>query len=354
MSFRDNLQHLRATRNMTQEQLAMLLGVSRQSVTKWEAEKSYPEMDKLLKICQVFDCTLDDLVQGNLTARPKEPAAASVPAGPVADICGYDEHMVRFAKRISVGVPFFILGPAASVFVQDALPLLMFGTDASYDYEVMSRFEPFGLTALLAFLLVGMVILIPTVTEHSSFVRAHPYVEDFYTEGQRSAAARQLALAVVAGMAFIFAGVAFAAFHDFDPWENGSTSVLLVLVAVAVFLFVRYALLYDRMDVEGYNKSVVDDLEVEDINNSPLDEGRKEVLLQWHARSKKINAICGTIMLVATIIALAWLFIVPSFYGGFDHVDWGNSLAGYFWLPWPIGGIACGIVAILSDAFGDK
>ena len=40
MSFRDNLQHLRATRNMTQEQLAMLLGVSRQSVTKWEAENS--------------------------------------------------------------------------------------------------------------------------------------------------------------------------------------------------------------------------------------------------------------------------------------------------------------------------
>ncbi len=36
MSFRDNMQHLRATRNMTQEQLAMLLGVSRQSVSKWE------------------------------------------------------------------------------------------------------------------------------------------------------------------------------------------------------------------------------------------------------------------------------------------------------------------------------
>ena len=69
MSFRDNLQHLRATRNMTQEQLAMLLGVSRQSVTKWEAEKSYPEMDKLLKMCQIFECSLDDLVQGDLTGR---------------------------------------------------------------------------------------------------------------------------------------------------------------------------------------------------------------------------------------------------------------------------------------------
>ena len=37
MSFRDNLQHLRATHAMTQEQLALMLGVGRQSVTKWEA-----------------------------------------------------------------------------------------------------------------------------------------------------------------------------------------------------------------------------------------------------------------------------------------------------------------------------
>ena len=76
MSFRENLQHLRATRGMTQENLAVLLGVSRQSVTKWESERAYPEMDKLLKICSVFDCTLDELVQGDLTGRPTEPAAS--------------------------------------------------------------------------------------------------------------------------------------------------------------------------------------------------------------------------------------------------------------------------------------
>ena len=64
MSFRTNLQYLRAERHMTQEQLAMLLGVSRRSVTKWEAEKSYPEMDKLIKMCQIFECSLDDLVTG--------------------------------------------------------------------------------------------------------------------------------------------------------------------------------------------------------------------------------------------------------------------------------------------------
>ena len=55
MSFRDNLQHLRGTRDLSQAQLATLLGVSRQSVAKWEAEKSYPEMDKLIKLCDLFE-----------------------------------------------------------------------------------------------------------------------------------------------------------------------------------------------------------------------------------------------------------------------------------------------------------
>lgn len=70
MSFRTNLQYLRAERHMTQEQLAMLLGVSHQSVTKWEVEKSYPEMDKLIKMCQIFECSLDDLVTGDVPAAP--------------------------------------------------------------------------------------------------------------------------------------------------------------------------------------------------------------------------------------------------------------------------------------------
>ena len=88
MSFRDNLQHLRATRNMTQEQLAMLLGVSRQSVSKWEAEKSYPEMDKLLKLCDLFDCSLDELIKGDLTTRDPEPELAIAPDSKPTDVCG--------------------------------------------------------------------------------------------------------------------------------------------------------------------------------------------------------------------------------------------------------------------------
>jgi transcriptional regulator with XRE-family HTH domain len=76
MSFRANLQYLRAQRNMPQEQLAMLLGVSRQAISKWESEKAYPEMDKLLMICDLFGCTLDDLVLGDVSASVNVGAAA--------------------------------------------------------------------------------------------------------------------------------------------------------------------------------------------------------------------------------------------------------------------------------------
>lgn len=96
MSFRDNLQHLRATRGMTQEQLAEQLGVSRQSVTKWESESSYPEMDKLIGICELFGCSLDDLVKGDLT--PAESHAAE----PQADMG--DEARAREPRPADPGV----------------------------------------------------------------------------------------------------------------------------------------------------------------------------------------------------------------------------------------------------------
>ncbi|WP_206214776.1 MULTISPECIES: helix-turn-helix transcriptional regulator [unclassified Adlercreutzia] len=103
MSFRDNLRHLRAAHSMTQEQLAALLGVSRQSVTKWESERAYPEMDKLLSLCQVFGCSLDDLVRGDL-AVVALPAPSDV-APPVPDNADeYNEAPVscRQGRRMSV------------------------------------------------------------------------------------------------------------------------------------------------------------------------------------------------------------------------------------------------------------
>ena len=54
MTFGQRLYELRKNANLTQEQLAELLEVSRQSVSKWEQDKAYPEMTRLLFLSDYF------------------------------------------------------------------------------------------------------------------------------------------------------------------------------------------------------------------------------------------------------------------------------------------------------------
>ena len=61
MKFSEKLTKLRKEKGLSQEELADKLDVSRQSVSKWELGTTYPEMDKLLAMCKIFNVTLDDL-----------------------------------------------------------------------------------------------------------------------------------------------------------------------------------------------------------------------------------------------------------------------------------------------------
>ncbi|MBE6157033.1 MAG: helix-turn-helix transcriptional regulator [Firmicutes bacterium] len=69
MSFGEKLTKLRKERNMSQEDLANTLNVSRQAVSKWESNSSYPETDKIVAICKIFNCSMDELIglkEGNV------------------------------------------------------------------------------------------------------------------------------------------------------------------------------------------------------------------------------------------------------------------------------------------------
>ena len=67
MTFGNKLAALRREQNYTQEQLADILGVTRQSVSKWESDVSYPETDKLIKICNLFGCSLDYFLKDDVS-----------------------------------------------------------------------------------------------------------------------------------------------------------------------------------------------------------------------------------------------------------------------------------------------
>ena len=67
MKFGDKLLGLRKKNGLSQEELAEKLGVSRQSVSKWESNNAYPETDKIVQICNLFGCTMDDLINDEIT-----------------------------------------------------------------------------------------------------------------------------------------------------------------------------------------------------------------------------------------------------------------------------------------------
>lgn len=322
MSFRDNLQHLRATRNMTQEQLAMLVGVSRQSVTKWEAERAYPEMDKLLKLCQIFDCTLDDLVQGDLTARAPEPALAVPESALDEDVVGYDEHECRYALRMALGVLSCILGPASASLL-----------DGKTSDGVM------GLT-LMVFVAAGIWLIVSTTMENSAFKKAHPYVADFYTEEQRFAGRRLYGIQLGAGIGLILLSVALGGILDERVVGNLSSGIFMFGIAAGVSFIVYASLMEDRFDIEGYNISALEDLSEEEIAGIVGGERAAKVLAKVRSNKRK-GAACGIIMIVATAIALSLLFWgIAS-----DRSFW----ISFFWLPWMIGALLCGVACIWID-----
>ena len=67
MKFNEKLQKLRKEAQLNQEELADKLEVSRQSVSKWESGTTYPEMDKLIALTKIFNCTLDDLTNDTIS-----------------------------------------------------------------------------------------------------------------------------------------------------------------------------------------------------------------------------------------------------------------------------------------------
>ena len=315
MSFRENLQHLRATRGMTQENLAVLLGVSRQSVTKWEAERAYPEMDKLLKICSVFDCTLDELVQGDLTGRAVEPTRT--PLAPPEDTCGYDAHARSFAWHIALGVVAIIAGVAFA-------PL----------FDEVLHSEVGAGTAVFLGVAVGLALIIPASMGHTAFMREHPYIENFYTSAQRTSAMHLLAWGIVGGIACILAGIVVGSMVlDEQP---GAATVLLLGVAVGVGLIIYAGICGGRTNVDEYNRDAVKELPA-DVVETRVPGGLTPERLAERRRSKLTGALCGSIMILATIVGLV-LLLVPG------------CRTPYFWMSWVVGGLLCGVVGAVGSA----
>ena len=77
MTIGEKLVKLRKEQNLTQEQFAEVLQVSRQSVSKWELNTAYPDTEKLIRISKLFDCSLDYLLKDEIEQMDENLISAS-------------------------------------------------------------------------------------------------------------------------------------------------------------------------------------------------------------------------------------------------------------------------------------
>ena len=79
MNIGENIYTLRTEKSMSQTDLANALDVSRQSVSKWENNSAVPDLERIIKMSELFDVTLDELVYGKKPEIKKEMPAEVIP-----------------------------------------------------------------------------------------------------------------------------------------------------------------------------------------------------------------------------------------------------------------------------------
>ena len=72
MNLGERLFELRKAKNLTQDDVAQKLNITRQTVSKWETNQSTPDFDKILPLCELYEITTDELLKGEKQEKPEE------------------------------------------------------------------------------------------------------------------------------------------------------------------------------------------------------------------------------------------------------------------------------------------
>lgn len=125
MSLGNNIYTLRAKADLSQEELAAKLGVSRQSVSKWETDASVPDVDKLIQLSKIFEITLDELVNG---AENQQQAQAQInetmQAKSAPAVSGSTFKTRKIVGAVLIGVSLFAVF-LSLIFMSDFTPIIV-------------------------------------------------------------------------------------------------------------------------------------------------------------------------------------------------------------------------------------
>lgn len=307
MIFADKLIALRKQNGLSQEEVAASLNVSRQSVSKWESGISIPDLDKIVKLSQLFSVSTDYLIKDeiesiSITEQESENKAFVVS---LEDANVYLDEVERRAPKLGGGVSILICSPVV---------LLIMG--ALTDHKILSENLAcsIGICVLLLMVALGVSILIANgmPLEKYEFLEKEA-IELMYgikgvVEKRKKAYEKTYQISVITGIVLCIVGVIplmMALGFGETSWGIVlGVCMILIAVSAAVFLFVR----------SGYIRSSYDKL---------LQSG------DYTAEKKKSAKKAGFFPPFYWTLTTA-LYLAVSF----TQNNWNQS-----WIIWPIAGV---------------
>lgn len=325
MNIAKNLQYLRKRDKITQEDLADKLGVSRQSVSKWETGEAYPETDKLLTLCDLFDVSLDALMRGDIAADATTETASAPeereeqPEKIDPDV--FYKHVDKFSRWISLGVALILFGVALCV--------LLAGVSFTLAEPYSGLTAIMGGVAVILLVAPALFLFLYNGMADDRFRKAHPVIS--IEPNERAAAfQKKFAVAIACLVSGILVDVVFLVVMsalietgiinvaNVDQAQCFVTAAFLGILAFTVGGLVYFGIRHSKYNADIFNKQ------------SRMTNNRS-------SRQKLASSISGIIMMSAAAI-----YLVIGFVWNFWHPGW---------VIFPVGGLLCGTV---NTALGHK
>lgn len=331
MILADKIVSLRKKAGWSQEDLAEKLGVTRQSVSKWEGAQSVPDMDKVVMMSRLFGVSTDFLLKDEL--EEETPCAAAqdddTPLRRVSltQASAYLALRKAAAPKIAVATALCIISPVTLI--------LLAGMSEVQRFHISENAASgIGLCVLLALVALAVSIFLRTGAEAKEyrFLEEEPFETEYGVEGmvrqrQREYKDTHTRLVTVGVVLCVLAAVPLFAVMCIDGADLlyvGAVCALLVLVAIGCLALVT----------AGVYQGAMEQL---------LEEG------DYTRPQKKHHKLMGTVTMIYWLTATA-VFLLYT-YG--PH---GNGQPRYSWIIWAVAGVlyaaVMGIVRIISRSRG--
>lgn len=324
MILADKIILLRKQQGWSQEQLAEHLGVSRQSVSKWEQGLSIPDLDKIVKMSGIFGVPTDYLLKDEMEDMPKGNAAQ--PAQDTADDTVYvsvddANRFLALSEKLS---GFFAI--AVAILILSPTPLILLGGFSEINGALTENVAGgIGFAILMFMVIIGVAILIVCGMQTSRWeylekqVLSLEYGITGIVEKKKQSYEKTHIISITAGVCLCIAGVIplvlCEVFGAGEFVQVAMVDVLLLCIATGVFLFVKTGTVWG-----SYQKL----LQEEDY---AVNEKRF---------NRKIDHIATIYWCLVTTVYLLISFMT---------FQWHRT-----WIIWPVAGVFYAVIAAVAKA----